>query len=160
MFRYISEILSQFSTAQKVIALSLLLFSIVTISIGPSLIGAINLDKTELNAEIDKKDKKINQLEKYLDSKDSLIRYGQQSCTNQIIQREKEFVTMLDALKQKAMLENGATRIVNQTLVRESAQSDSMLTTSYSPQRNTIIIKNDMKGIMKEIDLIKDKVNH
>ena len=82
MFRYISEILSQFSTAQKVIALSLLLFSIVTISIGPSLIGAINLDKTELNAEIDKKDKKINQLEKYLDSKDSLIRYGQQSCTN------------------------------------------------------------------------------
>ena len=160
MFRYISEILSQFSTAQKVIALSLLLFSIVTISIGPSLIGAINLDKTELNAEIDKKDKKINQLEKYLDSKDSLIRYGQQSCTNQIIQREKEFVTMLDALKQKAMLENGSTRIVNQTLVRESSQSDSMLTTSYSPQRNTIIIKNDMKGIMKEIDLIKDKVNH
>ncbi len=160
MFRHISEILSQFSTAQKVIALSLLLFSIVTISIGPSLIGAINLDKTELNAEIDKKDKKINQLEKYLDSKDSLIRYGQQSCTNQIIQREKEFVTMLDALKQKAMLENGSTRIVNQTLVRESTQSDSMLTTSYSPQRNTIIIKNDMKGIMKEIDLIKDKVNH
>jgi hypothetical protein len=160
MFRYISEILSQFSTAQKVIALSLLLFSIVTISIGPSLIGAINLDKTELNAEIDKKDKKINQLEKYLDSKDSLIRYGQQSCTNQIIQREKEFVTMLDALKQKAMLENGSTRIVNQTLVRESSQSDSMLTTSYSPQRNTIIIKNDMKGIMREIDLIKDKVNH
>ena len=160
MFRYISEILSQFSTAQKVIALSLLLFSIVSISIGPSLIGAINLDKTELNAEIDKKDKKINQLEKYLDSKDSLIRYGQQSCTNQIIQREKEFVTMLDALKQKAMLENGSTRIVNQTLVRESSQSDSMLTTSYSPQRNTIIIKNDMKGIMKEIDLIKDKVNH
>ena len=160
MFRYISEILSQFSTAQKVIALSLLLFSIVSISIGPSLIGAINLDKTELNAEIDKKDKKINQLEKYLDSKDSLIRYGQQSCTNQIIQREKEFVTMLDALKQKAMLENGSTRIVNQTLVRESSQSDSMLTTSYSPQRNTIIIKNDMKGIMREIDLIKDKVNH
>lgn len=160
MFRYISEILSQFSTAQKVIALSLLLFSIVIITIAPSLIGAINLDKNELNAEIDRKDKKIDQLEKYLDSKDSLIRYGQQSCTNQIIQREKEFVTMLDALKQKAMLENGATRIVNQTLVRESTQSDSMLTTSYSPQKNTIIIKNDMKGIMKEIDLIKDKVNH
>jgi len=67
---------------------------------------------------------------------------------------------MLDALKNKAMLENGSTRIVNQTLVRESSNRDSMLTTSYSPKSNTVIIKNDMKEIMKEIDLIKNKVHH
>ena len=159
MFRYISEILSQFSTTQKIIALSLLLFSIIAITISPSLIGAINLDKDELNLEIDKKDKKITNLEKQIDSKDSIIRYGQQSCTNQIIQREKEFVTMLDALRKKASLENGLTRIVNQSLIRES-YGDSSITSNYGPQKNTIVIKNDMKGIMKEIDLIKGKVSH
>lgn len=159
MFRYISEILSQFSTTQKIIALSLLLFSIIAITISPSLIGAINLDKDKLNLEIDKKDKKITNLEKQIDSKDSIIRYGQQSCTNQIIQREKEFVTMLDALRKKASLENGLTRIVNQSLIRES-YGDSSITSNYGPQKNTIVIKNDMKGIMKEIDLIKGKVSH
>lgn len=99
MFKYISEILSQFSTPQKITALSMLLLSIVLISISPSLINAINIDREELNTEIARKNSKIKNLEKQVDVKDELIRSGQSECTNRIVQREIEFISMLEDLK-------------------------------------------------------------
>jgi hypothetical protein len=159
MFKYISEILSQFSTPQKVVALSLLLFSIVTISIAPSLINAINLDKEELNAEIEKKNNKISNLQKQIDESETKIRKDQQSCTNEILTREKEFISMLDYLKQKAKEESCQVRVVNESYTK-TLSNDTIVLTGVSPVVEKVIVKNDMKNIMKEIDLIKDKVHH
>jgi uncharacterized membrane protein (DUF106 family) len=47
MFKYISKIIAQFSTPQKIIALSMLLLAII-ISIAPSLISSVTLDREEL----------------------------------------------------------------------------------------------------------------
>jgi septal ring factor EnvC (AmiA/AmiB activator) len=159
MFKYISEILSQFSTPQKIVALSLLLFSIVTISIAPSLINAINLDKNELNGEIEKKDNKISNLEKQINESETKIRKEQQSCTNEILTREKEFISMLDYLKQKAKEESCQVRVVNESYAK-TISNDTIVLTGVSPVVEKVIVKNDMKNIMKEIDLIKDKVHH
>ena len=159
MFKYISEILSQFSTPQKIVALSLLLFSIVIISIAPSLINVINLDKNELNVEIEKKDNKISNLEKQIDESETKIRKGQQSCTNEILEREKEFISMLDYLKQKAKEESCQVRVVNTSHAKTSS-NDTIVIKGVSPVVEKVIVKNDMKNIMKEIDLIKDKVHH
>jgi energy-converting hydrogenase Eha subunit F len=51
MFKYISKILAQFSTPQKIVALSMLLLAIVIISIAPSFISSITLDRDELDSE-------------------------------------------------------------------------------------------------------------
>lgn len=48
MFEYISKIIAQFSTPQKIIAPSMLLLAIIIISIAPSLISSITLDREEL----------------------------------------------------------------------------------------------------------------
>ena len=62
MFKYISKILAQFSTSQKIVALSMLLLSIIIITIAPSLISSITLDRNELNSEIKKQNNKIKNL--------------------------------------------------------------------------------------------------
>jgi hypothetical protein len=159
MFRYISEILSQFSTPQKIIALSLLLFSIVIISISPSLIGAINLDKDELKSTIDQKDAKILKLEQQVDDQELKIRNEQQSCTNEIVKREKDFISMLDLLKEKAREENNSPKIVKESLIRKNL-NDTLVNSSTTNIVKNVAVKNNMENIIREIDIIKYKIKN
>lgn len=156
MFRYISQIIAQFSTPQKIIALSLILLSIVIITVAPSLID----DKSELKDEIITKNEKIRELELNLNKKDSLIRKEQSNCTNQIVEREKEFISMLDYLRNKAKQDNN--KVISQTNMESfpiGVMRDSIL---YSPSSHssTIIVKNDTRNIISEIDKLKEKVKH
>jgi len=152
MFKYIADILAQFSTPQKVIALSMILLSIVIITIGPSLIES----KDELRSEIDSKAGKIKSLEAELNEKDNIIRKEQKSCTNQILEREKEFITMLDYLKGQAkMQDNKITSHVN----KESLQMVDSLSSQVT-HTSTIIVKNDMGNIISSIEEIKKKIKH
>ena len=156
MFRYISQIIAQFSTPQKIIALSLILLSIVIITVAPSLID----DKSELEDEIVAKNEKIKELEINLNHKDSLIRREQKNCTNQIIEREKEFISMLDYLSNKAKRDNN--KVISQTNTESfpiKVMRDSVLTSTPS-HSSTIIVKNDTRNIINEIDKIKEKIKH
>jgi hypothetical protein len=156
MFRYISQIIAQFSTPQKIIALSLILLSIVIITVAPSLID----DKSELEDEIVTKNEKIKELEINLNHKDSLIRREQKNCTNQIIEREKEFISMLDYLSNKAKRDNN--KVISQTNMESfpiKVMRDSVLTSTPS-HSSTIIVKNDTRNIINEIDKIKEKIKH
>jgi hypothetical protein len=99
MFKYISKILAQFSTPQKIVALSMLLVAIIIITLAPSFIASITLDRDELNSEIKRQDNKIKNLEVNVDSLEFKIRKNGMECTNQIVLREKEFLEMLEKLK-------------------------------------------------------------
>jgi pentose-5-phosphate-3-epimerase len=104
---YLSEIpkiLSQFSKGQKIIALLMLLLTISIITIGPSFVSTITTDRSELEKRIDDKDKKITKMEVDINSMDSVIRTNQRSCTNSIVERENEFVLMLEELKKDAKI--------------------------------------------------------
>jgi hypothetical protein len=101
MFKYISTILSQFTSAQRIMALLILVFTIVIITLGPSLIGAITLDRDELTRDLNRKETRINHLEKKIDTLSDQIIENRRSCTNEITSREEEFVRMLDKLKKE-----------------------------------------------------------
>lgn len=105
-FKYISEILKQFTHAQKVLALLMLLLSIIMITLGPKMIDSMTTDTSELSAHIVQQDniiklqnKRIRNLELTTDSLDTKIRNGERNCTNEITQREAEFIAMLDELR-------------------------------------------------------------
>ena len=156
MFKYIAEILSQFSTPQKVIALSLILLSIVIITLGPSIIES----NEELTEEIVNKNNKIKSLEIELNKKDSTIRIEQKSCTNEILEREKQFISMLDDLQNKAKKDNN--KIISKTNMESLYSIGGNDTIMYSPKptiQSTIIVKNDMGNMIKEIDKMKKKIN-
>lgn len=157
MFKYIADILAQFSTPQKVIALSLILLSIIIITLGPSMIQSSD----ELKEEIVNKNAKIKSLENELNKKDSTIRVEQKSCTNEILVREKEFIAMLDYLQNRAKRDNN--KIISQTNMESVyvQKIDDSLMYSPSPRsQSTIIIKNDMGNMISEIDKMRKKLKH
>jgi hypothetical protein len=160
MFKYISDIISQFSTGQKIIALLILVLSIIIITLGPSLIDAINVDKEEMKSIILEKSKKIDDLNKEVDTLQKKIRDGQIICTNEIFQREKNFIQMLDDLQAEARKEQNSSKILR----KESFITNSIDTTvMMMPQErstNTVIIKNDMSKMIKEIDKMKEKIKN
>jgi multidrug resistance efflux pump len=99
MFKHISEILKQFTSAQKTLALLMLLLSIILMTLGPKMIDATSIDNTEYKSKVDRQILEIKDLQMTVDSLDTKIRNGQRQCTNEIAQRESEFIAMLDELK-------------------------------------------------------------
>ena len=92
MFKYISEILAQFTKTQRVMALLMVLTTITIITIGPSLIDSITTDRKELELKITKQTDRISSLENHIDTLDFEIRQNQRSCTQQLYSREEEFI--------------------------------------------------------------------
>jgi hypothetical protein len=169
MFKYISKIIAQFSTPQKIIALSMLLLAIIIVSIAPSLISSITLDREELNNEIERQDGKIVKLETDLDSLESKIRKNEKECTNQIVSREEEFLMMLDQLKGDIRKNNNSTqeKIVkfNSTEVDRKIYpaGDSSLSMMIIPEKRTtekIIVykKPQINSTLSLIDEMKKRL--
>lgn len=152
MFKYIAEILAQFSTSQKIIALCLILFSVTIISIAPLVLRG----NDDLKTEIQNKNKKISELEEELYEKHSRIREEQRKCTNEILEREKEFIDMLDHLRDRAKKDGD---LITNTLNKQSHYTILDSTVAYLPAPpSTIIIKGDTRGIIEEIDEMKRKI--
>jgi hypothetical protein len=166
MFKYISKILAQFSTPQKIVALSMLLLSIIIISIAPSIISSVTLDRDELNSEIKRQDSKIKDLKIHVDSLEYKIRKSGMECTNQIVLREEEFLEMLERLKCDLRDHNNIEdRIVklNTTTGRKmytvGDSSVSMMIQEEPIQEKVIIYKKpQINSTLSLIDDIKKKV--
>jgi hypothetical protein len=169
MFKYISKILAQFSTPQKIVALSMLLLAIVIITIAPSLISSITLDRDELDSEIKKQDLKIEKLESDVDSLESSIRRNEKECTNQIVFREEEFLQMLDQLKGDIRSNNKNTeeRIVRLNTISTGKKiypvgdsSVSMMLVQEAPREEKVIVykKPQISSTISMIDEMKKKI--
>jgi hypothetical protein len=167
MFKYISKILAQFSTPQKIVALSMLLLSIVIISIAPSFIASITLNRDELNSEIKRQDSKIKNLEINVDSLEYRIRKSGMECTNQIVLREEEFLEMLERLKGDLRNHNNIEdRIVRLNTTTEKKiypvgdSSVSMMMVRKEPIQEKVIIykKPQINSTLSLIDDMKKKI--
>ena len=132
-FKEIPQILSEFSKTQKLLALILLLFTIVIITISPSLISAITMDRKELEQKIDNKQNEIQNLRNSIFQLDSLVRTNQKNCTNEILKREEEFLQMLDELKNDA-LKTGGNNLVFENFEKDTIQTDSSFTIKEKPK--------------------------
>jgi hypothetical protein len=141
MFKYISEILSQFSKTQRVMALLMVLTTITIISIGPTLINSITTDRKELELKIIKQTERITLLENHTDTLDWQIRESKKSCTQEIWARENEFIQMLDEIRTEAFKYN-----------KPGLPSS---TTTKNPE-----VKVDISPILIKIDKMKKKIKH
>ena len=167
MFKYISKILAQFSTPQKIVALSMLLLAIVIITIAPSFIASITLNRDELNSEIKRQDTKIKNLEINVDSLEYKIRKSGMECTNQIVLREEEFLEMLERLKGDLRNHNNIEdRIVRLNTTSEKKiypvgdSSVSMMMVREEPIQEKVIIykKPQINSTLSLIDDMKKKI--
>jgi hypothetical protein len=162
MFKYISEILSQFSKTQRVMALLMVLTTITIISIGPSLIDSITEDKVELELKITKQTERITSLENHIDTLDWQIRESQKSCTQEIWARENEFIQMLDEIRAEAFKYKVSTKNTESIVVnRKSNGGDEVMMIEMPRQEVTKTdIKVDISPILSKIDKAKKNIKH
>lgn len=157
MFKYISEILSQFSKTQRVMALLMVLTTITIISIGPSLIDSITTDRKELELKIIKQTERIALLENQIDTLDSKIRENQISCTQEIYARESEFIQMLDEIRAEAFKYKVSTK-TNENLVVNSKSNGDVHVKAMVLQPQETEVKVDISPILSKIDKIKKNI--
>lgn len=146
MFKYISEIISQFSMSQRIIALLLVLFSIVLITLGPSLIQTITLDSGELWGTINKQKTQIQELQTEVDVLNKNIRDNQRECTNLIVEREKEILEEIARIESRI---GSRKRTLNRI---EIADTSERVIRVIEPT-------GDMDMMMFEINNLKNNIN-
>jgi hypothetical protein len=163
MFKYISEILSQFSKTQRVMALLMVLTTITIISIGPSLIDSITTDKKELELKITKQAERITLLENQIDTLDFKIRQEQTTCTQQLFSREEEFIKMLDEIRAEAFKYKVSTKNTEPILVNRKLNDgdDGVMMMEMSRQELTKPeVKVDISSVLNKIDNMKKKIKN
>ena len=161
MFKYISEILSQFTKTQRVMALLMVLTTITIITIGPSLIDSITTDKVELELKITKQTQRITSLENHIDTLDFEIRESQKSCTQEICARENEFIQMLDEIREEAFKYKVSKR--NNVSAMMRVKIDTINKHGDYELDEPIIepgVKVDISLILTKIDNMKKKIKH
>ncbi len=160
MFKYISEILSQFTKTQRVMALLMVLTTITIITIGPSLIDSITTDKEELELKITKQTQRITSLENHIDTLDSKIRESQKSCTQEIYARENEFIQMLDEIRAEAF--NYRVKKTNVSAMMR-VKIDTITKHGDYELDDPIVetkVKVDISPLLSKIDKMKKKIKH
>ncbi len=160
MFKYISEILSQFTKTQKVMALLMVLTTITIITIGPSLIDSITTDKEELELKITKQTQRITSLENHIDTLDFRIRESQKSCTQEIYARENEFIQMLDEIRAEAF--NYRVKKTNVSAMMR-VKIDTITKHGDYELDDPIVetkVKVDISPLLSKIDKMKKKIKH
>jgi hypothetical protein len=162
MFKYISEILSQFSKTQRVMALLMVLTTITIISIAPSLIDSITTDKKELEDKITKQTQRITSLENHIDTLDLQIRESQRSCTQEIYARENEFIQMLDEIRADAFKYKVSTKTNDVVVNRTKSTGDDGVMMMEMPRQEPVKteVKVDISPVLSKIDKMKKKFKH
>ena len=162
MFKYISEILSQFSKTQRVMALLMVLTTITIITIGPSLIDSMTTDKVELELKITKQTERITSLENHIDTLDWQIRESQKSCTQEIWARENEFIQMLDEIRAEAFRYKVSTKTSDVVVNRKKSTGDdeNVMMMEMPRQETKTEVKVDISPILSKIDKMKKNIKH
>ena len=163
MFKYISEILSQFSKTQRVMALLMVLTTITIITVAPSLIDSITEDRTELESKITKQTERITSLENHIDTLDWQIRESQKSCTQEIWARENEFIQMLDEIRAEAFRYKVSTKTSDVVVNRKKSTGDgdeNVMMMEMPRQETKTEVKVDISPILSKIDKMKKNIKH
>lgn len=157
MFKYISEILAQFTRTQRIMALLMVLTTITIITIAPSFISSITTDRKELEDQIEKQTERINSLETQIDTLDQRLREGQRSCTQELFQRESEFIKMLDEIRSEAFkcktLEERPKVLMRTN--GSDGEEPMMMRMEQAPMPES---KPDISPILKKIDKMKKEI--
>jgi cell division protein FtsB len=132
--------------SQRIIALLLVLFSIVLITLGPSFIQTITLDSGELWGTINKQKTQIQELQTEVDVLNKNIRDNQRECTNLIVEREKEILEEIARIESRI---GGRKRTLNRI---EIADTSERVIRVIEPT-------GDMDMIMFEMKNLKNNIN-
>lgn len=161
MFKYISEILKSFSPAQRIMALLLLLFSIVIITLGPSLIDAKTDTCDELKLRIKSQEEQIVELNTRVDELNRQLLSGQKECTDNLIAKQREIMDIVNGMiadaergERQQMIRDNSERKMKVRPIDENGNNLEMMP---APQPEVVVVK-DNTEMVKQLKTLKKKV--
>lgn len=105
MFNNISDILKSFTQAQRIAALLILVFTIVLVSLGPSIIDSNTNTCDELNirllsqaTQLKAQEAQILQLTSRINTLNTDLVQGQSECTANLIQKQQEIMGLVNGM--------------------------------------------------------------
>jgi hypothetical protein len=136
-------------------ALIMILTTITIISLAPSLISSITIDRHELESKITKQTERISFLENLVDTLDQKVREGQRSCTQELFQRESEFIKMLDEIRAEAYKCKSVDKSPKMIVIDDGYDEELMKKMKSETKPET---KTDISPILRKIDKMKREI--
>ena len=147
MFKYLADILSQFSITQRIMALLIILFSVVIITLTPKFLDAFTQDNSELWETVNQQKGQISQMRGEITDLNTQIINNERECTNEIIRREREILVMIGQLENK-MKRTESTYHIHQL---DTIMTTSPVMTNSSMMRELGLIKKDITNHIEQV---------
>ena len=133
----------------------MVLTTITIISLAPSLISSITMDRHELEDKITKQTERISSLENLVDTLDQKIRENQRSCTQELFTREEEFIKMLDDIKLEAYKCRESNTTAKMLIKTDESDGEPVMKMQQIPIPES---KTDISPILRKIDKMKREI--
>ena len=159
MFKYLSEILSKFTPQQRIIALGLLLFTIIVLGLGNSIITTYSNSDKVLNDRISRLETSQRILLKENDSLYSSLSESQIQCSNDIMGVRRKILEDLGVLENQMVNQQRRVsyKVQSQPTQYIDNYGDTMVVSQMkSPQ--PIQIEDNSEDMIKAIRSLKEKI--
>ena len=131
MFKYISEILKSFTPAQRITALLILVFSIIILTLGPSLIQRNTKNCDELLIRIKSQENQIVELNTRVTELNDELISGQKECTDNLIAKQKEIMDIVNGMIKDAEVSRPKKMMMKRTNDLNSRATASLVRWSF-----------------------------
>ena len=158
MFNYISQILKNFTSSQRILALLILVMSIVIITLGPLFINSNTNTCDELTIRIKSQEQQIVELNQRVNELNTQLLTGQKECTDNLISKQKEIMDIISGMIKDAEHSNNETIVKTEkprrlTMKRMDDVNESTGEVSAmmikEPETKVIIVKDNTEMIKK-----------
>lgn len=160
MFNYISEILKNFTSAQRILALLILVCTIVIITLGPSFIDSNTNNCGELLIRVKSQEEQIVQLNTRVNELNTQLLNSQKECTDNLVAKQKEIIDIVNGLIKDA---ESSDKPKKSMITRRPASTDEgsdgtseMVLESAPPPPQPV--KTDNTEMIKKLKTMKSKI--
>jgi hypothetical protein len=168
MFNYISQILKNFTSSQRILALLILVTSIVTITLGPSFINSNTNTCDELTIRLKSQEQQIIELNQRVNELNSQLLTGQKECTDNLISKQKEIMDIVNGMikdaessNKQTIVKTNETRKVTMKIMDEGNGSTGEMSQMRieKPETKVIIVK-DNTEMIKKLKTMKSNIQN
>lgn len=158
MFNYISQILKNFTSSQRILVLLILVVSIVIITLGPSFINSNTNTCDELTIRLKSQEQQIIELNQRVNELNSQVLTGQKECTDNLISKQKEIMDIINGMikdaehsNKKTIVKTNETRKTTMKIIDDGNQSTGEVSSMMvkEPETKVIIVKDNTEMIKK-----------
>lgn len=151
MFKYIGDILKQFTSTQRLIALLILLISITIIMVGPKLVESFKTDKKDYEQLVVSLRNRNTTLTTENEDLSNQILVNRRECRIKLVEKENEIIEVLSKIENNLNRNRHLQKVTTDTfVVNDSITKISSVKVLEPTNNDAVIMIRDLKNNLKE----------